>query len=231
MLIDDNNLLDFPVLSLHVGGMIAKTTRLIIDPNDLKVVAFELTGPEVGGENGTILQVKDVREFSGMGMVVDSIDEFVNPGDVIRLDKILELNFELIGKKVESKKGSKIGKVSGFVVNTDDFAVQQFIVQRPFVKAFLDPELLIGRSEIVKVTDEKVIVKDEEDKIKKRAMKEDFVPNFVNPFRPGGVFAPEPETTSTSNGAKTENATPTPDSHGPEISPADSQNLDAQDTE
>lgn len=232
MLIDANKLLDFPVLSLHVGGMIAKTTRLIIDPNDLKVIAFELTGPEVGGENGTILQVKDVREFSGVGMVVDSIDEFVNPGDVIKLDKILELEFELIGKKVESKKGSKLGKISTFMINTEDFTIQQFVVQRPIMKAFLDPELLIGRSEIVKVTDEKVIVRDEEDKIKKRAMKEDFVPNFVNPFKPGGVFAPEPEaTTPTSSASEAENTNPAPDSSAPEISPADNQNLDAQDTE
>ena len=206
MIIDSTKLLNYPVLSIHVGGMIAKTTSLIIDPNDLKIVGFQLTGPEVGGDNGTILQVKDIREFSNIGMVVDSIDEFVSPGDVIKLDEILNLNFELIGKKVESKKGSKIGKVSGFSVNTEDFMIQQFVVQRPVMKSFLDPELLIGRSEIEKVTDEKVIVKDEEEKIRKRALKEDFVPNFVNPFRAGGAFAPEPD-----------------------LSKADSQTLDASD--
>lgn len=207
MIIDSIKLLNYPVLSIHVGGMIAKTTSLIIDPNDLKIVGFQLTGPEVGGDNGTILQVKDIREFSNIGMVVDSIDEFVSPGDVIKLDEILNLNFELIGKKVESKKGSKIGKVSGFSVNTEDFMIQQFVVQRPVMKSFLDPELLIGRSEIEKVTDEKVIVKDEEEKIRKRALKEDFVPNFVNPFRAGGAFAPEPD-----------------------LSKADSQTLDASDS-
>lgn len=206
MIIDSTRLLNYPVLSIHVGGMIAKTTSLIIDPNDLRIVGFQLDGPEVGGDNGTILQVKDVREFSNIGMVVDSIDEFVSPGDVIKLDEILNLNFELIGKKVESKKGSKIGKVSGFTVNTENFMVQQFVVQRPVMKSFLDPELLIGRSEIEKVTDDKIIVKDEEEKIRKRALKEDFVPNFVNPFRAGGAFAPEPD-----------------------LSKADSQTLDASD--
>lgn len=206
MIIDSTRLLNYPVLSIHVGGMIAKTTSLIIDPNDLKIVGFQLDGPEVGGDNGTILQVKDVREFSNIGMVVDSIDEFVSPGDVIKLDEILNLNFELIGKKVESKKGSKIGKVSGFTVNTENFMVQQFVVQRPVMKSFLDPELLIGRSEIENVTDDKIIVKDEEEKIRKRALKEDFVPNFVNPFRAGGAFAPEPD-----------------------LSKADSQTLDASD--
>ena len=85
--------------------------------------------------------------------------------------------------KVESKKGAKLGKVSRYLVNTENFMVQQFVVQRPFMKSFLDPELLIGRSEITKVTNDKIIVKDEEDKIKKGVAREDFVPNFVNPFR------------------------------------------------
>ena len=46
-----------------------------------------------------------------------------------------------------------------------------------------DPELTIPRTEIVEITDYKIIVKDEEKTIKDRAENEDFIPNFVNPFR------------------------------------------------
>lgn len=198
MLINADKLIGYPILSLHVNGMIAKVTELIIDPNSLKVIAFRLEGPEVGGENGTILQTQLVREFSELGMVIDSIDDFVNPGDVVKLDKILDIRFELIGKKVESKKGSKIGKIISFTVNTKDFMVQQFVVQRPLIKSFLDPELIIGRSEVIKVTDDKVIVKDEEDKIRKNGMREDFVPNFVNPFREARL-APEADLAQADN--------------------------------
>ena len=51
------------------------------------------------------------------------------------------------------------------------------------LKSFSDPELTIPRKEIVEVNDYKVIVKDEEKVIKKKAAHEDFIPNFVNPFR------------------------------------------------
>ena len=167
-----------------MGGKIAQVSDVIIDPDTLKIAAFRLVGPEVGGENGDLLQPKDIRDFSGnLGAIVDSADEFVNDADVIKLQKILEIGFEIIGKSVETKKGSKLGKVSGYMVNTDDFMIQQLIVRRPLLKSFIDPELLIGRSEVVKVTDDKIIVKDEESKIRKKAMTEDFVPNFVNPFR------------------------------------------------
>ena len=92
---------------------------------------------------------------------------------------------------METKKGSKLGKVQDFTVTSEDFIVQQIIVKRPAVKALIDPELTISRKEIVEITDDKVVVRDEEKVIKARAEKEDFIPNFVNPFRekqPG--FAP-----------------------------------------
>ncbi len=184
MLVNDARLLNCPVLSLHVSGMIAKTSEAIIDPHDLKIIGFYVVGPEVGdGEHGDILQVHDIREFSELGMVIDSIDELVNADDVIKLQKIINLNFTLIGKKVETKKKTKLGKVIGYTANPDNYMIQQLIVQRPLMKSFLDPELLISRSEVINIDDEKITVRDEEQKIRERALKEDFVPNFVNPFR------------------------------------------------
>ncbi len=175
----------FPVLSLHVGGPIAWTDSEVVDPEKLKIIAFFVDGPAIHNdpEAGDILETRDVREFSNMGMIVDSIETFVNEGDVIKLDKILKLNFSLIGLKVETKKGSKLGKIIDYIVDTDTFTVHQLIVKRPVVKAIIDPELTIPRKEILEVNDYKIIVKDEEDKIRKRATKDDFVPNFVNPFR------------------------------------------------
>ena len=40
-----SNLLNFPVLSLHVGGAVAMTKRAIIDPENLKIVAYTMEGP------------------------------------------------------------------------------------------------------------------------------------------------------------------------------------------
>ena len=185
MLVNASRLVGYPVLSLHVGGPIAWTDAEVVDPEKLKIVAFLVSGPAIQNdpEAGDILETRDVREFSNIGMIVDSVETFVNEGDVIKLDKILKLNFSLIGLKVETKKGSKLGKVSDFVVDTDTFTVHQLIVKRPVVKAIIDPELTIPRKEILEVNDYKIIVKDEEEKIRKRATKDDFVPNFVNPFR------------------------------------------------
>ena len=183
MLVTNSRLINTPVLSVQAGGIIAYVSSTIVDPNDLKVIAFRLTGPLINQSQANILDVQSIREYSSLGIVIDDIDELVTDDDVIKISKILELNFDLLNLKVETKKGSKLGHVLDFTVTDEDFVVQQIIVKRPLVKSFLDPELTISRKEIVEITDYKVIIKDEEKTIKKKAAKEEFVPNFVNPFR------------------------------------------------
>lgn len=185
MLIEASRLMRFPVLSLQTSAPIGNTEKEIIDPGTLKLVAFKVWGAAIANdvEAGELLETRDVREFSTLGMIIDSVDVLVNPGDVVKLDKVLELNFSLIGLKVVTKKKSRLGKVIDFIIDTDSWMVKQLIVKRPIVKSLVDPELVIPRNEVVEITDYEIIVKDEEEKIKSRAMKEDFVPNFVNPFR------------------------------------------------
>ena len=183
MLVTNSRLINTPVLSVQAGGIIAYVSSTIVNPNDLKVIAFRLTGPLINQSQADILDVQSIREYSSLGIVIDDIDELVADDDVVKISKILELNFDLLNLKVETKKGSKLGHVLDFTVTDEDFVVQQIIVKRPLVKSFLDPELTISRKEIVEITDYKVIIKDEEKTIKKKAAKEEFVPNFVNPFR------------------------------------------------
>ena len=190
MLVMNSRLIGAAVLSVQAGGTVGRITGAVVDPNDLKTIAFFVEGPVISRQQN-ILDVRSVREYSNFGFVIDDVDELVGADDVIKISEILKLNFNLVGLKVETKKGSRLGKVMDFTVTSEDFIVQQIIVKRPKVKSFLDPELTISRKEIVEVNDYKIIVKDEEKVLKKRAEKEDFVPNFVNPFRnhePG--FAP-----------------------------------------
>ncbi len=183
MLVSSLNLLGAPVLSVRAGGAITYVSDLVVDPDHLKVIAMYCRGGLVSHSDANILSVSSVREYSPLGFIIDDVEELVTREDVVKVDRVLNLGFSLIGLKVETKKGSKLGKISDFTLNPDDFIVQQIIVRRPALKALVDPELVISRKEIVKVTDDKIVVKDEEETLKKRAEKEDFVPNFVNPFR------------------------------------------------
>lgn len=185
MLINNSRLVGCPILSLHIGGQIARVVETIVDPDSLKIIACRVDGPLVGREVGEILPIVSVREFSRLGMIVDSADEFVEAEDIVRIKDLIELNFSLVGLKAETKKGHKLGKVSDFTIEPESWQVQQLIVQRPMIQSFLDPELTIARSQIAEINDYKVIVKDNNAKSKSKvqAPAAKFSPNFVNPFR------------------------------------------------
>ena len=181
-----------PALSLHIGGPTAWTREAIIDPKKLQIVGFYVDGPLVTEETGNILEVSQIREFAPVGMVIDSVDVLTHVEDVVRLMKIVEIGFEFLGLEVVTKKGEKLGKVSDYVVDTLTYKIMQFTVKRPLLKGFLDPELILPRTEIVEITDDKVIVKDSEDKVKKmasapRRSAASLAPDYVNPFR-GGAY-------------------------------------------
>ena len=189
MLVSVSRLIGAPVLSVQAGGIIGNIAKPIVNPDDLKIIGFFVNSPLTAKSGNNILDASSIREYSTHGVVIDDIDELVARDDVVKIAKILELNFDVNGLKVETKKGSKLGKVVDFTVTSEDFMLQQIIVKRPMVKSLLDPELTIARDEIIEVTDYKIIIKDEEKTIKEKAAKQEFVPNFVNPFREPG-FAP-----------------------------------------
>lgn len=191
MLVANSKLLTLPILSVQDSGKIGTISNTIVDPDNLKIVAFRVRGA-TNAEGGNVLDAQSIREYSNIGLVIDSSDELISDHDVVKIGKVIDLNFSLLGLKVETKKGSKLGKVLDFTVTEDNFSVQQIIVKRPTIKSFLDSELTIPRSEIVEITDYKIIVRDEEKVIKERALNEDFIPNFVNPFRKTQEQAPAP---------------------------------------
>jgi sporulation protein YlmC with PRC-barrel domain len=205
MLVIGSKMINTPILSLHVGDQIAVTRQAIIDPEDLRIIAYTLDGPLLRDpEVGNILISDDVREISQSGMIIDSIDRLVNREDIIHLDQVMSLNFNLIGLKVVTQGGKKLGKVVDYTFDSQSFSVYQLIVQRPVFASINDPQLTINRSQIIEIDDFKVTIKHdkEEVKVKKKNEKtepEEFKPDFVNPFRKPAYEQSDDESASTTS--------------------------------
>lgn len=180
MLITGDRLLGAPVLGLQTGSELARTKNAIIDPSNLKILAYELSGPLLSF-HPSLLRIVDVREISDIGLIVDSSDEFVDPNDVIKLGEVYKLHFELDGMLVIDVKGAKLGRVNGYTINTTDFVVHQLSVKRPLLKSLNDTELLIHRSQITEINNEAIIVHSEADI--PEPILESVRTSYVNPFR------------------------------------------------
>src|SRR5688500_17926133 len=78
MLLLKERLQNVPIMSLQTGAPIAATDEFVIDPRQLKVVAFYCTGPRLD-VTPAILTVSDIREIGNHGIIVDSADVLMSP--------------------------------------------------------------------------------------------------------------------------------------------------------
>lgn len=187
MLTVASQLIHMPVMSLQTGTELARTTDAIIDPRNLSVIAYELSGVLLD-QHPSFLRIADIREQSNIGLIVDSSDEFVGIDDVLKIKEVYDFRFQLVGLPVVDEKGKKLGKVSDYTLELESFVIQQINVKRPLLKSMGDTELLIHRSQIVKVSDTTIVVKAgsiSADPVKAA------VSNYVNPFRQAGKAQPE----------------------------------------
>ena len=182
MLISSTDLTSFPILSLRSSSKIATISKLIINPYDLTIQALKLAGRQLDNPKDSYLLPEDIREISPLGIIINDSEDIVSSTDVIRLQKTLDLQFELIGLPVIDKQQRKVGKVVNYNVIAENMMIYQLVVQRPMFKDFFDPELLIHRSQIAELSHDKVIIKNSLSQLRE-IERQDAIDNFVNPFR------------------------------------------------
>lgn len=187
MLLLGSQLVGTPVLGLQTGARLAEISEPIIDPANLKIVAYTLNGPLLS-ERPSMIMTSDIREHSSIGMIVDSSDEFIGLHDVVKIEEIVNLGFKLIGMNVIDQLKHKLGKVDDYSVESDGFVIEQLNVKRGVIQALTETSLLINRSQIVEINDHNIVVHTTAKKIEP-AVKSDRS-SFVNPFRSS---SPQPE--------------------------------------
>ncbi len=67
---------------------------------------------------------------------------------------------QLIGLDVETHSGELLGKLVGFVINTDTQEIEHYEVRPSLVKQFLGEMLLINRKQVREIKKNKIIVED-----------------------------------------------------------------------
>lgn len=178
MLISGIDLFDSPVLSLQTGAELARTKYPIINPHNLTILAYEVSGAKLD-HHPSYLRIEDIREVSPIGLIIDSSEEFVWLEDIIKQKDIYELRYELEHKTVLDEKRSKVGKVISYNLESGSFVIQQLTIKRPLLKSFNDSELIVHRSQIIEVTDTEIVIK------AKGVVKSlpEAAKSYVNPFR------------------------------------------------
>jgi len=156
MLLLSNKLLNTSILSLRTGGQIAQTYAYLVNPDNLKIEGFHCHVRS--DKQDHILLHQDIRNIIDQGIIINDHDVLSAPGDLIRLKDIINLNFSLIGKSVVTSSKHKVGKVKDFAFDSTSFYVQKLYVSQSVIKNLGTSQLSIDRSQIVEVTDTKIII-------------------------------------------------------------------------
>ncbi len=181
MLLFGSTLIDQAIMSLQTGGELARTSSAVIDPYRLVIRAYKLTGAQLEEPYNSYIRIEDVREIGNIGFIIDSNDEIICGTDIIKLKKLIDLDFSLVGLKVIDQAENKIGTVIDYSIDVSTFMIYQLVVKRPFWQSFNDPELIIDRSKIIELNNQRVIIKDNVEKAEPSPLIKET--DFINPFR------------------------------------------------
>ncbi len=150
------NLINKSVLSLRTGAPIATVMAPIFNPNNLKIEGFYCQ--DRFDKRELILLYQDIRDILPKGYVVNDHDVLVEAEELVRLKDVIELNYELIGKQVETIAKEKVGKVSDYATEMETMFVQKIYVSQSIIKNFTGGSLSIDRSQVNEITPKRVII-------------------------------------------------------------------------
>ncbi|HEY5805798.1 MAG TPA: hypothetical protein VIS56_00240, partial [Candidatus Saccharimonadales bacterium] len=107
-----------------------------------------------------ILVTQDIRDVLPQGIVVNDEDVLTDPNELVRLNSIIGINFELVGKQVETASRQKLGKVNDYATETESMYIKKIYITQPIYKNFSGGNLGVDRTQIVEITDKKIVVND-----------------------------------------------------------------------
>jgi sporulation protein YlmC with PRC-barrel domain len=137
---------------------VATAIEPIINPNNLKVEGFYCD--DRFEKKKLILLTQDIRDRVRNGFVINDHEVLADPEELVRLQSVLKLQFALIGKPVVTVNKKRLGKINDYAVDDTALYVQKIYVGQSIVKSLTGGNLSIDRSQIIEITDRKIVVQD-----------------------------------------------------------------------
>lgn len=158
MLIVSTQLVGMPIVSVHASAKIGATTRVIINPHNLTIAGFYVLRPARGEEE--VLLPQDIRETDGKVFVINHEEDLADAEDLIRLEEVLKIDYQLHEKPVVTESGKKLGLVEDYVVDAQKLTIMSLHVSPTLLKSFMSSDRVISRKQILEVSEKEVTVKD-----------------------------------------------------------------------
>jgi uncharacterized protein YrrD len=189
MLILSKSILNVPIMSLQTGTRLGTSGMPIINPATLTIMAFFVNDSGITQGEQDVLMTNDVREVGQMGIIIDAIDDLSPLSDLVRLQEIVALGFDVMGLNVIDEEKSKLGRVVDYSFDPTTFTIHKLYLKPPLLKRFQTHTTQISRRQIIEVNNNAIIVRSAT--MKEQAQDKITSGEFINPFR-----TPQPKSQS-----------------------------------
>ena len=173
-------------MSLQTGSQLATTTAAIVDPRQLSIAAFYVEGAGLE-QSPSILHPSDIRELSDIGMIIDSAEKLMSLDGLVRLQEIIDFDFDMIGLKVIDEHKRKLGKIASYSVETTGYSIMQIYTEQSLIRSLSTMGNTIHREQIISVNNEVMVVQSPTVSSGVTKAAKEASNAFVNPFRSGGA--------------------------------------------
>ncbi|MFZ1522502.1 MAG: hypothetical protein WAS94_00595 [Candidatus Saccharimonadales bacterium] len=158
MLILASDLKDRAIFSLETGEPVAKVEYPIIAPDSLKIIAFKL---KIWDDRvSRVVFTDDIRESDIEGFSVDGYKNLVElDSHLVRLQKTLSLNFDILNLTIEDSSGKKLGYITDYVISDSNFELVKFYYQVNSLKGkILSQNRFFNRDAIIKLSNKRIVI-------------------------------------------------------------------------
>jgi len=150
MFIEAKKLIGLPVAAMDTESKVGVISKIIIDPKNGNLMGFLLKKENILSSS-LALANSDISEWDPNGLLTPTIDNLVKPEEIIRLNEILQNNFDLFGLKAKTQSGKKLGQVDNFLIDSETSYVMKY-----YLKDLILGDRVFSSDKVVKI--DKVIV-------------------------------------------------------------------------
>lgn len=155
-----SSLIGANVLSIHSGQNLGKISGWLVSTKDLKI---ELLVVSANDKKTLYLMANDIRSLGNGAksmIIIDSSDKLSEKEDLLRHQDLIGSKFDLMGLRVATQSGKKIGKVKDLSIDFQDLYILKLHIKAKVLQRITNERLLVDRTDIVEIKKDRIIIKD-----------------------------------------------------------------------
>lgn len=146
------------VFSVHDGAAVAEVVGWLINKDNFKVELIVVAVPEMKAHKYILPAA--IRVSTDRQIIINSQDDIAEADELVRQREMIASKYRLVGSKVETQSGKKLGRVMDFNFDYNTFYISKIHVVSHFPQRITRESFAINRSAVVEVQGDTVIVKD-----------------------------------------------------------------------